>query len=154
MNKGIALLGVAVALLLSSEKIRAEDKEPLAIIALGGATEWGFPERKFSFGPSASVEFSAIKDWLEIEVGGARLFRRGRSEWEAEIVFRKPFTLSDTAEFMVGLGRYGLTQKAKARSLAPHMCLISCSGRGLTENLAGLWSPATLPAKAMKNRLL
>jgi hypothetical protein len=104
MNKGIALLGVAVALLLSSEKIRAEDKEPLAVIALGGATEWGFPERKFSFGPSASVEFSAIKDWLEIEVGGARLFRRGRSEWEAEIVFRKPFTLSDTAEFMVGLG--------------------------------------------------
>ena len=65
MNKGIALLGVAVALLLSSEKIRAEDKEPLAIIALGGATEWGFPERKFSFGPSASVEFSAIKDFEE-----------------------------------------------------------------------------------------
>ena len=33
-----------------------------------------------------------------------KLFRRAHAEWETEIVFRKPFTLSDTAEFMVGLG--------------------------------------------------
>jgi hypothetical protein len=37
-------------------------------------------------------------------MGGAKLFRRGTSEWENEIVFRKPFTLSETTELMVGLG--------------------------------------------------
>ena len=88
MNKGAALAGVAVAVLLSAAPARAEDKEPLAVVALGGAGEWGFPGRTWSVGPSASVEFSVIKDWLEIEVGGAKLFRRGHSEWEGELVFR------------------------------------------------------------------
>ena len=51
-----------------------------------------------------AVEFALIKEWVEVEVGGAKLFRRGNSEWEADIVFRKPFTLSETTEFMIGLG--------------------------------------------------
>jgi hypothetical protein len=117
MNKSMAALGLAVALLFSSENARAEDKEPVAIVALGGASEWGFPGRTLSFGPSASVEFSAIKDWLEIEVGGAKLFRRGHSEWEAEIVFRKPFTLSDTAEFMVGIGPMWTSAKGEGAKI-------------------------------------
>jgi hypothetical protein len=82
----------------------AEEKEPLAVVALGPAGEWGFPGGKFSRGPSVAVEFALIKEWVEVEVGGARLFRRGNSEWEADVVFRKPFTLSETTEFMIGLG--------------------------------------------------
>src|SRR4029450_4594538 len=91
---------------LSVEKAPAEekDKDPLAVIALGAAGEWGFPGGKFSRGPSAAIEFPRIRDWGEVEVGGAKLFRRGVSEWEAEVVFRKPFTLSETTELMVGLG--------------------------------------------------
>src|SRR5215467_9683538 len=104
MNNGIALTGLAVALLLSVEGARAEDREPFAVVALGPAGEWGFPGGKFSRGPSAAVEFALIKEWVEVEVGGAKLFRRGTSEWEAEVVFRKPFTLSETTEFMIGLG--------------------------------------------------
>jgi hypothetical protein len=57
-----------------------------------------------SRGPAVSVEFALIKEWLEVEVGGANLFRRGNSEWDADVVFRKPFTLSETTEFMIGLG--------------------------------------------------
>src|SRR5207245_5062201 len=57
-----------------------------------------------SLGPSASVEFSLIKEWLEIEIGGGPLFRKGRTEWEADVLFKKPFTLSNTAELMVGAG--------------------------------------------------
>ena len=117
MNKGAALAGVAVAVLLSTAPARAEDKEPLAVVALGGAGEWGFPGRTWSVGPSASVEFSVIKDWLEIEVGGAKLFRRGHSEWEGELVFRKPFTLSDTAEFMVGLGPIWTSAKGEGAKI-------------------------------------
>ena len=117
MIKGMALTGLAVALLLSAGAAQAEDKEPLAVVALGAAGEWGIPGKTFSLGPSASVEFSVIKDWLEVEVGGARLFRRGHAEWEGEIVFRKPFTLSDTAEFMVGLGPIWTSTKGEGAKL-------------------------------------
>ena len=100
----IGRMGLAVALLLSAQTASAEEKEPLAVIGLGAAFERGSEAAQFSRGPTASVEFNVIKDWLEIEVGGAKLFRRGHSEWEAEVVFRKPFDLSETTEFMVGLG--------------------------------------------------
>jgi hypothetical protein len=110
MNAKWGVLGIAVAFLISpslgaaQEKQKEKDQDPVAVIALGTAGEWGFPGGKFSRGPSAAVEFSLIKDWVEVEIGGARLFRRGVSEWEGEMVFRKPFTLSETTEFMIGLG--------------------------------------------------
>jgi hypothetical protein len=97
-------MGLAAALLLSAERAWAEEKDPLAVLAVGPAGEWGFPGGKFSRGPSVAVEFALIKEWVEVEVGGARLFRRGNSEWETDVVFRKPFTLSETTEFMIGLG--------------------------------------------------
>jgi hypothetical protein len=81
----------------------AEEKEPLAIIELGGAGGWGLSGGS-SFGPSAAVEFEPIKNWLEIEVGSAPLFGSGRAELDTDILFKKPFTLSDELEFMVGAG--------------------------------------------------
>ena len=45
-----------------------------------------------------------IKEWLEIEIGGGTLFRRAQTEWEAEVLLKKPFTLSSTVELMVGAG--------------------------------------------------
>ena len=84
MNAKWGLFGIAIALLISPGLAAAEEKEkekePLAVVALGAAGEWGFPGGKFSRGPSAAVEFSLIKDWVEVEIGGARLFRRGVSE--------------------------------------------------------------------------
>jgi hypothetical protein len=45
-----------------------------------------------------------IKDWLEIEIGTAPLFGHGHPEWDTDVLFKKPFTLSDKVEFMVGAG--------------------------------------------------
>jgi hypothetical protein len=112
MIRDVALWGLAIALLPCAEKAQAEDKEPLAVVSLGAAVEAGLPG-PISRGPSAAVEFSAIKDWLEVEVGGARLSRRGLSEWEAEVIFRKPFNLSETTELMVGLGPIWTRSKAE-----------------------------------------
>jgi hypothetical protein len=50
------------------------------------------------------VEFEPIRNWLEIEVGTAALFGNARTEWDRDILFKKPFTLSDKVEFMVGAG--------------------------------------------------
>ena len=82
---------------------QAAEKEPSAIVELGGAGEWGL-QGTSSFGPSAAVEFTPIKDWLEIEAGVASMFRHGRTEWETDLIFKRPFTLSDKVEFMIGVG--------------------------------------------------
>ena len=99
-----AAAGWFVALLLFAGTANAEEKEPSAVLAIGPEGEWGFPGSSFSIGPSASVEFSVIKNWLEIEIGGGTMFRRGQKEWEADVLFKKPFTLSNTVELMVGAG--------------------------------------------------
>jgi hypothetical protein len=92
-----------LALLLLTANARAEDKEPTAIVELGAAGEWGLPGAP-SAGPSLAVEFTPIKDWLEIEAGVGPMFHAGRSEWDTDLLFKKPFTLSDKVEFMVGVG--------------------------------------------------
>jgi hypothetical protein len=79
------------------------DKEPIAIIELGGTSEQTFTDET-SLGPSVAVEFEPIKDWLEIEIGTGPLFSKGHAHWDSDLLFKKPFTLSDKVEFMVGAG--------------------------------------------------
>jgi hypothetical protein len=79
------------------------EKEPIAIIELGGTAEWTFTGET-SLGPSAAVEFEPIKDWLEIEIGTGPLLSKGHSHWDSDLLFKKPFTLWDEVEFMVGAG--------------------------------------------------
>jgi hypothetical protein len=63
------LLLLLIALLsLLCKSAQAGEKEPTAIIELGAAGEWGLPGAS-SFGPSAAVEFTPIKDWLELRPG-------------------------------------------------------------------------------------
>jgi hypothetical protein len=106
MNGNLAILGLTVTLFASAQGATAaeKDNDPLWVAMIGVAGEWDVPGGSFSGGPSLAVEFNVIKDWLEIEMGGAKLFRGSNWEFENEVVFRKPFTLSETTELMVGLG--------------------------------------------------
>jgi hypothetical protein len=61
--------GGPLALLLVAGAALAEDKEPLAIFELGAAGEWGLNSGSSSFGPTAAVEFTPIKNRLVIETG-------------------------------------------------------------------------------------
>jgi len=97
------VLLLMLALLLFTANAQAEDKEPTAIVELGVTGEWGLPGSS-SFGPSLAGEFTPIKDWLEIEAGVGPMFHDGRTEWDTDFLFKKPFTLSDKVEFMVGVG--------------------------------------------------
>jgi hypothetical protein len=85
-------------------QLRAEDKEPFAVVELGAATERSIHEGTYSAGPSASVEFPVIKDWLEIETGISPLFRPGQTEWQADLLFKNTFTINEHVEFMIGAG--------------------------------------------------
>jgi hypothetical protein len=104
MGRGALAAVAVITLLCSAGRVQAEDKEPFAVLELGGAGEWSFPDATHVLGPSIAVEFDVIKEWLEIEAGTSTLFRRGHTEWGTELLFKKPFTLSDKVEFMFGVG--------------------------------------------------
>jgi hypothetical protein len=96
----VSLGGFASTLAHAGEK---GEKEPLAIVELGGSGEWAFTGQT-SVGSSVAVEFEPIKDWLEIEVGTGPLFGKDHAHWDTDLLFKKPFILSDKVEFMVGAG--------------------------------------------------
>ncbi|HEV7965987.1 MAG TPA: hypothetical protein VGP19_00360 [Candidatus Acidoferrales bacterium] len=51
-----------------------------------------------------AVEVTPIENWLELEAGVTPLFTRHSTEWDADLLFKKPWTLSKKAEFMLGVG--------------------------------------------------
>jgi hypothetical protein len=82
----------------------AEDKEPTAVVELGAAGEWSLSNADASFGPAAAIEFTPVKNWLEIEPGVASLFSRGQTKWDTDVLFKKPFELSSTVQLEPGIG--------------------------------------------------
>jgi hypothetical protein len=105
----------------------AKDPEAAAILELGAATSASLTSGGSSFGPDLAVEFTPIERWLEIEIGVTALFRRHRSaEWNADLLFKKPWTLSKKLELMAGLGPewvYSHDPGAKRHSIAGEAAL-------------------------------
>jgi hypothetical protein len=98
------IVALSLLLLLSGlARVQAEENEPSAIVETGGAASWGLKGGS-AFGTDLSVETTPIPDWLELEGGVTTLFSRGQTEWDADFLFKKPYTLSDTVEFMFGVG--------------------------------------------------
>jgi hypothetical protein len=80
------------------------ESEPSAILEVGPAAAHSFSDGRSSFGPSFAVEITPIENWLEIEAGVSPLFRRHSTEWNVDLLFKKPWTLSPKAELMFGVG--------------------------------------------------
>jgi len=80
------------------------EPEPAAIVELGGAASWNLKDGGSSVGPDFAVEFTPIEKWLEVEGGVTPLFSRHSTEWDVDLLFKKPWTLSKKVEFMFGVG--------------------------------------------------
>jgi hypothetical protein len=80
------------------------DDDHHAVLAIGAASEWALRDQKTSYGPSFAIEVTTIEHWLEIEASISPLRSKDGTEWEADLVFKKPFQLSKNIEFMVGVG--------------------------------------------------
>jgi hypothetical protein len=104
MNKNV--VAAAVFLMCAGTAHGADkEKEPSAILEIGGASEWSLQNGGASVGPSIAVEVEPIKEWLELEAGFSPLLKKGSSpEWSTDLLFKKPFTLSNSVEFMFGAG--------------------------------------------------
>jgi hypothetical protein len=111
-------------LLAGSLFAQSTDPEPAATIEAGGAASRTIGGGS-SFGGDLAVEFTPIENRLEIEVGTSGLFAHHSAEWDTGLLFKKPWTLSRTAEFMIGVGpewvhtrEGGVTRNAAAGSFA------------------------------------
>lgn len=114
----------AFLLLASGALAQTDSNEPAAILEVGGANSWNFKGQSSSGGDLA-VECTPIEEWLEIEVGTTALFARHTVEWDTDILFKKPWTLSRKAELMVGIGpewvhtrQFGVITNSPAGELA------------------------------------
>jgi hypothetical protein len=83
---------------------QSEDEDPVAVVEIGGAMDWNVAGGAAAFGPDFAVEVTPIENWLELEMGTSPTFTHSSTEWDTDLLFKKPWTLSRTAEFMCGLG--------------------------------------------------
>jgi hypothetical protein len=98
--------GLTVALLLLSGMAvsQTEAEEPGAVFELGAAGEHSLKGGGSNYGATIAIEVTPIENWLELEGGVTSLFNHGKTEWDTGLLFKKPWTLSDRVEFMIGLG--------------------------------------------------
>jgi hypothetical protein len=81
-----------------------EEKDPLAILEVGAAQSWNFSGGAATFAPNLAAEVTPIENWLELEAGVSPFYTRNSTEWDTDLLFKKPWTLSRKTEFMLGIG--------------------------------------------------
>jgi hypothetical protein len=75
-----------------------------AVIEVGLAGERGVTGSSSSAGGTVAIEFTPIENWLELESGITALRGAGHNEFAVDLLFKKPWRLSATSEFMAGVG--------------------------------------------------
>ena len=105
--------------------VPASDDDPKVILELGAATNWNTTGGAATFAPNLAAETTPIDNVLELEAGVSPFYTRNSTEWDTDLLFKKPWTLSRTAEFMLGVGpewvyfkQYGKASNTVAGELA------------------------------------
>jgi hypothetical protein len=80
------------------------DDDPAVTLELGAATSWNTTDGAATFAPNLAAETTPIEHWLELEAGASPFFTRNSTEWDTDLLFKKPWALSPKAEFMLGVG--------------------------------------------------
>ena len=80
------------------------DDDPKVILEVGAATSWNTAGGAATFAPNLAAETTPIENILELEAGVSPFVTRNSTEWDTDLLFKKPWTLSSTAEFMLGVG--------------------------------------------------
>ena len=103
MMETIRKLGAVMLLCAAAVAAHAGEAEPAAIVELGAAGQWGIHGGS-SYGPNLGVETTPVPDILELEADVTPFFGSGQTEWDSDFLFKKPFDLSKSLEFMIGMG--------------------------------------------------
>lgn len=89
---------------LTPVEATVDDKDNKAIFELGAATNWNLGGGVATFAPNLAAEITPIEKWLELELGVSPLYIHTAKEWDTDLLLKKPWTLSQKAEFMLGVG--------------------------------------------------
>jgi hypothetical protein len=92
-----------------------DDKENNAILEVGAATSWNVSGGAATFAPNLAAEIEPIENWLELEMGVSPFYTHNSKEWDTDLLFKKPWTLSRKAEFMFGIGPEWVRLKQNGR---------------------------------------
>jgi hypothetical protein len=95
---------ISTAMPSAHSQVINEDRDPVAILEIGAATSWNFSRGAATFAPNFAAEVTPIENWLELEAGVSPFYTRRSTEWDTDLLFKKPWTLSRKVEFMVGIG--------------------------------------------------
>ena len=87
-----------------SSEASEDTDDTVAILEVGAATSWNFSGGAAAFAPNLAAECTPIKNWLELEAGVSPFYTRNSTEWDTDLLFKKPWTISRKAEFMLGIG--------------------------------------------------
>jgi hypothetical protein len=88
-----------------SERSRGwSDAERRFVVGVGGAFELEMADRSFHAGGTAFFEVEVIERWLEIEAGVSIVRTGSGFEVPIDLLFKKPFRLTQGIELMVGVG--------------------------------------------------
>jgi hypothetical protein len=86
------------------------EKEPKAILEIGGAGEWALNHGTPGYGPNLAVEVTPIKEILEIEAGVTPFFSRSQTEWDTDLFFKNHLPYPKPRSSCAALARNGRIQ--------------------------------------------
>lgn len=102
---GALLLLVTLTAPPSNAQEQGDDEtEHTIVVGVGGAGELELGDGSLHPGANVMIEWDAIENWLELEVGASVLAASGGVEVPIDLLVKKPFTLARWAELMVGVG--------------------------------------------------
>jgi hypothetical protein len=81
-----------------------EPPEHTVIVGVGGAAELELGDGSLYPGANLMVEWDAIENWLELEIGASILSASRGVDVPIGLLVKKPFKLAPWAELMVGVG--------------------------------------------------
>lgn len=112
----IVILSLLFAALPAFAQSDEEEQEPVAVIEIGSAPSRSLTEHQSSFGPTIAGEMTPVPNWLEFEMGVTSLFGPHSREWDTDFIFKKPWDLTKTIEFMAGIGPEWVNTRANGVS--------------------------------------
>jgi len=78
------------------------DDDTVAILEVGAATNWNFNGGAATFAPNLAAECTPIENWLELEAGVSPFYTRNSTEWDTDLLFKKPWDISKKSRVHAG----------------------------------------------------
>jgi hypothetical protein len=103
----IALLIVAwagAARAQSIPSVPADAEDHVIVYEVGWAGDWSHAEGLHPNGGTVAFEVTPVEHWLELEIGFTAIRADASTEIPVDILFKKPWQISRTFEFMIGAG--------------------------------------------------